>query len=300
VRCFRLALFFIFLFFPHIVRANPFQITDAIGRTLTVSKTPVRIVSLAPSITETLFALGLDREIIGVTIFCNYPPQAKLKPKVGGMVNPNLETLLAMKPDLVIAVKDLNKAELAGELDRLGIPMYVSDPSTVSRILEEIRVIGRIVGKEKSAEQLFLTMKSRIEAVKTKVRERPPVTVLYVLWGEPLMTIGPGSYIDEMIRIAGGKGIVPQGRPDYTQLSMEEVLAKNPEVIIFASEMGDAAVEAERKRWLKWNSLKAVKERRLYRLDSDLIHRPGPRLVEGISALAGLIHPELFPEPSEK
>jgi iron complex transport system substrate-binding protein len=129
-----------------------------------------------------------------------------------------------------------------------------------------------------------------------KVLGGPMPKVLYVLWGEPLMTVGPGSYIEELIRISGGQGIVPRGRPAYTQLSMEEVLAKNPDVVIFTSEMGDAAVEAERKRWLKWKSLNAVREHRLYSLDSDLVHRPGPRLVEGIDALTKLIHPELFPE----
>src|SRR6185295_11826373 len=194
-----------------------------------------RIVSLAPSITETLFALGLDQEIVGVTMFCDYPPQAKTKPKVGSLLTPNMETLIAMKPDLVIAVKDVNKTELAGELDRLGIPLYISDPSTVSRILEEIRIIGRIVGKEKNGNMLAQTMKDRIDSMEGKVRGRPRPGVLYVLWGEPLMTVGPGSYIEELIRISGGKGIVPQGRPPYTQLSMEEVLAKDPEVVIFAS-----------------------------------------------------------------
>ena len=136
--------------------------------------------------------------------------------------------------------------------------------------------------------------------MEAKVRGRPRPGVLYVLWGEPLMTVGPESYIEELIRISGGKGIVPQGRPPYTQLSMEEVLAKDPAVVIFASEMGDAAVSAERRRWQRWKSLKAVKEQRLYAIDSDLLHRPGPRLIEGITALAKLIHPELFSDQEEK
>ncbi len=294
MRCFRLALLFISLLWSSIVCAESFQVTDTFGRTLNLSKTPTRIVSLAPSITETLFALGLDQEIVGVTTFCNYPPQAKMKPKVGGLTTPSLETLVAMKPDLIIGVKGLHKIELAAELDRLGIPLYISDPSTVKQVLQEIRVIGRLVGKAKAGKQLSQTMKKQIETIEAKVQGQPRPTVLYVLWDDPLMTVGPGSFIEELIRISGGKGIVPQGRPAYSQLNMEKVLAEDPEVVIFASEMGDATVEAERQRWLRWTTLRAVKERRLYTVDSDLLHRPGPRLVEGLSALAKLIHPELF------
>jgi iron complex transport system substrate-binding protein len=307
VRCFRFALLFIFLLWSAIAclldrpaHAESFQVTDALGRTLTFSKTPRRIVSLAPSITETLFALGVDQEIIGVTTSCDYPPQAKLKPKVGGLTTPNLETLVAMKPDLVISVKGLHKFELVSEMDRLKIPFYVSDPSTVKKILQEIRVIGRLTGRAKAGEQLSETMEKRIEAVEAKVRGHQRPAVLYVLWGDPLMTVGPGSYIEELIRISGGRGIVPEGRPAYTQLNMEEVLAEDPQVVIFASEMGDDTVAAERQRWLRWTTLSAVKEHRLYTVDSNLLHRPGPRLVDGLEALARLIHPELFPDQSAK
>jgi len=294
------ALLSIFLFWSTVVCAESFQVTDALGRTLTFSKAPTRIVSLAPSITETLFALGLDHEIVGVTTSCDYPPQAKLKPKVGGLTTPNLETLVAMKPDLVISVKGLHKLELVSEMDRLQIPFYVSDPSTVKKILQEIRVIGRLTGKAKAGEQLSDRMEKQIEAVEEKVRGHQRPRVLYVLWGDPLMTVGPGSYIEELIWISGGKGIVPEGRPAYSQLNMEEVLAKDPEVVIFASEMGDDTVAAERQRWLRWKTLSAVKERRLYTVDSNLLHRPGPRLVDGLAALAKLVHPELFTDQSAK
>jgi cobalamin transport system substrate-binding protein len=280
--------------------AESLQATDALGRSVHLSKTPARIVSLAPSITETLFALGLDQEIVGVTTSCNYPPEAKLKPKVGGLTTPSLETLVAMKPDLVIGVKGLNKIELVTELDRLRIPLYLSDPTSVSKILKETRVIGRLVGKAKAGEDLAQKMWKQIETVKARVHGKPRPLVLYVLWNDPLMTVGPGSFVEELIRIAGGRGIVPEGRPAYSQLNMEEVLAENPEIVIFASEMGNAAVEAERRRWLRWTTLRAVKDRRLYTVDSDLLHRPGPRIVEGLNALTKLIRPELFTEPLAK
>jgi len=307
MRCFRLALLFISLLCSTIAClpagqacAESLQVTDALGRTVNLSKTPTRIVSLAPSVTETLFALGLDQEIVGVTTSCNYPPQAKMKPKVGSLTTPNLETLVAMKPDLVIGIKGLHKIELVPELDRLGVPLYISDPSTVKQVLQEIRVIGRLVGKGKDSESLAEKMRKQIETIKGEVYGRLRPKVLYILWHDPLMTVGPGSYIEELIRISGGKGIVPQGRPAYSQLNMEEVLAEDPEVVIFASEIGGATVKAERQRWLRWTTLSAVKERRLYTIDSDLLHRPGPRLVDGLAALVKLIHPELFPDQAEK
>ncbi|MEK7306085.1 MAG: cobalamin-binding protein [Nitrospirota bacterium] len=275
-------------------QSQTIRLTDAAGRTINLARPATRIVSLAPSITEILFALGLNEEIVGVTPFCDYPPEAREKPKVGGFVSPNFESLVALRPDLILGIKDLQGPELVDELDRLRLPAYFTDPSSVKQILDEIMNIGKLTGRDAQALALVNRMKERIDKIRRKINGHHYPKVLYIFWNDPLMTIGRGSFIAEIIDLAGGKNIGPKDRKGYFLFNLEEVLVKNPDVLIFASEMGENGVAAEQKRWKQWTHLSAVKNNRLYSIDSNLLHRPGPRIVDALETLASLLHPELF------
>ncbi len=275
-------------------QSQTIRLTDAAGRTINLARPATRIISLAPSITEILFSLGLDEEIVGVTPFCDYPPEAKEKPKVGGFVSPNYESLVALRPDMILGIKDLQGPQLVEDLDRLRLPAYFSDPSSVKQILDEIRNIGKLTGRDAQALALANRMRERIDRIRSKISGHHNPKVLYIFWNDPLMTIGKGSFIAEIIDLAGGINIGPKDRKGYFLFNLEEVLVKNPDVLIFASEMGENGVAAEQKRWKQWTHLSAVKNNRLYSIDSNLLHRPGPRIVDALETLAHLLHPELF------
>ncbi|MEK7825290.1 MAG: ABC transporter substrate-binding protein, partial [Nitrospirota bacterium] len=184
--------------------------------------------------------------------------------------------------------------ELVDELDRLRLPAYFTDPSSVKQIIDEIRNIGKLTGRDTQALVLVNSMKKRIDKIRRKISGHHYPKVLYIFWNDPLMTIGRGSFIAEIIDLAGGTNIGPKDRKGYFLFNLEEVLVKNPDVLIFASEMGENGVAAEQKRWKQWTHLSAVKKSRLYSIDSNLLHRPGPRIVDALETLAPLLHPELF------
>ena len=278
--------------FPGSAFAESRSFTDATGRSVTFSAAPTRIISLAPSVTEILFALGLDEEIVGVTTACDFPARALEKQSIGGSINPDLEVMLRLKPDLILGITGLQRSGITDELDRLGLPLYWTDPSSLERILRDIRIIGRIVDRNEEAKALAREIEFHMDEVRTRVRGHPRARVLYVMWNDPLMTVTRNSFIGEMIEIAGGKNIAPEGLKGYVQMGMEGILAQNPEVVIFASEMGEGTARVEKNRWSRWKQLAAVKDQRLYVLNSDLLHRPGPRLGEAIESLAAVIHPE--------
>ena len=280
---------------------QPISLTDAIGQTITLSKPATRIVSLAPSITEILYALDLDDEIVGVTLSCDYPPQAVLKPKVGGLVYPSVERIISMEPDLILAVKGMHPANFIHELRRLHLLVYVMDPSSVSAILNDIQVAGELTGRRKEAVGLAGDMEKKIKEIRKISERRVRPKVLYILWHDPLMTVSKGSFIGELVEIAGGTNVASSDREVNFRMSMEEVLSQNPDVVIFSSEIGESQVRAERERWKRWSQIEAVREGRLYELNSSLIFRPGPRIVEGLSALMDVLHPEavLFQEDKE-
>jgi cobalamin transport system substrate-binding protein len=293
----RIVFFLLFLFpltthsSPLTASAEPITLTDALSRTVTLPEPPIRIVSLAPSITEILFALGLDNEIAGVTNACDFPPAAKKKTVIGGAVDPDLETLIKVKPDLILGIKGLHRVGLSEDLDRLNLPVFFTDPVSLERILEDIDTIGRLTGRVGEADRLTGEMRGRIDRVRRRVQGQPRPRVLYVLWNDPLMSVTASSYIGEMIDLAGGENIAQSDTKGYVRIGMEEVLARNPEVVIFASEMGEGPAAAERDRWRRWQTLSAVKNNRLVVMNSDLLHRPGPRIVDALESLAAVLHP---------
>lgn len=268
---------------------------DDLGRKVTLSKTPFRIVSLAPSITETLFAIGLGTRVVGVTQFCDYPPEALSKPKVG-YTHPNLEAIVALEPDLILAPRELLRVDILGKLEQLQIPTYVLDSTTVPSILAHIQTLGRILEASAAADDVIHRMQRHIEEIKARTARLSRPRVLYVLNSEPLITIGPGSYLHEAIEIAGGSNVAARARVAYPRLSMEVVLQEDPEVILFPAGRAEGIVEGEEERWQRWTTLSAIRLKQLRRVPNELLNRPGPRIVQGIEALARAIHPEAFDE----
>jgi iron complex transport system substrate-binding protein len=267
---------------------------DDLGRLVAINGTPQRIISLAPSNTEILFALGLGDKVVGVTDWCDYPPEALEKEKVGGYANPDIEKIVALNPDLILAGYG-NPIEVVYTLAGLGLTVFGIKTTDLDDLLNDIRRVGEITDKEVEAQALTSAMESRIQAVTNQTEEleqRP--RVFYIVWGgegSALWTAGSGTFIHELIEKAGGVNIC-QNITGYTTISVEDVLARDPEIIIASEWSYDWAQNAT-----ELASTNASQSGRIYTLDDDLVQRPGPRLVEGLEWFAHLIHPEIFGEP---
>jgi iron complex transport system substrate-binding protein len=269
------------------------QVVDALGRTVGGESTPQRIVSLVPAMTEILFALEVEDQIVGVTSYCNYPDPAKSKPKIGEYANPNLEILATLNPDLVFMAADASSPELLSRLEGLGISVYIVYPRSVSDTAGLIRSLGRLLDKQPKAEALAATLDETAECVRNLTSDRPRVSVLCTVMSKPLVVAGGNTLLDDMVGIAGGDNVVPEGINRYPTWGIESVLAADPDVILVSPHPGQVDPSAF---YRQWPELKAVKNNRLVTIDADWIQRPGPRLVAGLKALAKALHgvsPEL-------
>lgn len=266
---------------------------DDAARKLYFAKPPKRVVSLAPSITEMLFALGLDEQIVAVTDFCNYPPAAVAKPKIG-YTHPSLESLIALRPDMVAAPSEFLRADVLPKLDELKIPVLILQAKSVEDVLSHLRLLGRIFERSSAADAVTRHMRERLEQVVLAVRSADTVRVLYVLNSQPLITVGPESYIHQLIGLAHGSNIAGAASGAYPRLNMETVLDKDPQVLIFPVGSAEGVPEHEQRTWTRWTSVSAVRHGRLHVVSADALNRPGPRVVEGLEQLARAIHPEAF------
>ncbi len=278
---------------PFMAHVSSRAFIDDAGRRLYLAKAPVRVVSLAPSITEMLFALGLDEQIVGVTEFCDYPAGAKSKAKVG-YANPNMETIIGLQPDMVLAPKDFLRPDLQVKLEQLKIPVFVLDAKTLEDIPLQLHTLGTMFEKNSAANDVTQRMRQRMTELKLKVETLPKKRVLYVLNSQPLISVGPGSFIHQMIGVAGGVNVAAQAGVAYPRLSMETVLKEDPEVLIFPSGEVETVPRSEQQQWRRWDSLSAVKQQRFHEVSSNLLNRPGPRVIDGLEQLVRAIHPELF------
>ncbi len=282
------------LAFPTGTRAAERILTDQLGRKIKVPDEPRRVVALAPSITEIIFSLEEEYRLKGVTQFSNYPPAAAQLPKVGSYVHLNLERIVALRPDLCIAVKDGNPREIADRLESMKIPVYAVDPRNVTTVMETITEIGRLLNADPQAARRVKNMQTRIEAVKARVNriEHRP-RVFYQIGISPIVSAGTQTFIHELITLAGGRNVTA-GSVAYPRLSREQVLELSPEVFIITSMARQAVFEKVKREWSRWPALPAVRDQRIFLVDSDLFDRPTPRLVDGLELLVRLIHPELF------
>jgi len=253
----------------------------------TVPSAKSRYISLAPSTTEILFALGLGDNIVGVSSYCDYPSQAKEKEKVGTFSQPNIEKIVFLKPDYIFCT-GLKQAPAVSALRRLGLKVYVSDPASVADMLSSINEIGNITGKAKEAESLTENMKRQIEEISSKVssvpqEKRPKVFI--EIWHDPLTTAGKGSFVDGLLTLAGGINIANNTRSAYGIFSPEEVIKRNPDCIIITY-MDKRVVSRSMASRFGWSGIAAVKNNRVYAdIDSNLLLRPGPRIVEGLKEI---------------
>jgi iron complex transport system substrate-binding protein len=268
-------------------------VTDQTGRRVVLPAPPARIVSLVPSVTETVFTIGAQDRLVGVTDFCDYPPAARQKASVGGMISPSLEGIVALKPDLVVATTAGNRHETFDQLARLKIPVYLVNPVAVRDVLDLIARLGRLTDRVEAADRLAATLRERIQAVSARVAGRPRPRVLYVLWPDPLIVPARGALVSELIGLAGGDSVTADGGEGYPRYSLEAALARNPEVILIASHDATRS-PLVRSQWERFTQVPAVSAGRLHTVDGNLMHRYGPRIVDGLEVLARLIHPGAF------
>lgn len=280
---------------PFMANVSAHAYVDDAGRRVYFAKSPARIVSLAPSITEILFAVGAGEQVVGVTDFCDFPPEVSAKQKIG-YSNPNLESLVALQPDLVIAPMDFVKPDAIEKLDQLKIPLFILSDKNVEEIFVHIQTLGRIVGRSPQADALAMDLRQQVAAVTRRVQNKPRVRTLYVLNSQPLITVGPGSFIHQLIGMAGGTNVAARSAGSYPRLNIEAVLQEDPEVLVFPVGKSEGISEEEQQAWRRWSTMSAVKRGRLHRISSDWLNRPGPRIGKGLAALAKILHPDEFVE----
>ena len=282
-----------FLFADQAIYASK-NLTDQLGRQVSLPDNPVRVVSLAPSITEIVFALGQEDRLIGVTRFSDFPEAAKKLPKVGSFVHLDLEKIVSLKPDLCIAIKGGNPRAMINRLESLNIPVYAVNPRNLQTVMKTITEIGSFLNAGEKANSIVQDMQSRIQRVKTKIANvtyRP--RVFFQIGIAPIVSVGTDTFTNELIELAGGKNL-SKGPIPYPRFSKEQVLSLSPEVFIITSMSRNSIFERVKNEWSKWPSLPAVRNKRIHLEDSNLFDRPTPRLVYGLENLARRIHPELF------
>ncbi|MFW6110992.1 MAG: ABC transporter substrate-binding protein [Thermoproteota archaeon] len=280
-------------------------LVDNLGNVVTMNSPPERIVSLSPSNTEILFAVGAGDKVVGVTDFCNYPYnftawiEAGNMTSIGSFSGPSVEPIVALEPDLVLATSQ--SLETAESLKDLGYNVLVIEGQTIDGILETILLVGRATYHNSQASTLVTQMRSKIDTISAQANEAATTPKVYhEVWHDPLMSVGPGTFLDEMITLAGGENIFHDASASWPVVSSEAIIEKDPDVMFFPEMyMGRGnfyeTIEAVENR-PGWDSITAVQDDALYEIDSDIISRPGPRIVDALEALAKMIHPEIFGE----
>lgn len=260
--------------------------------TVSSANTP-RYISLAPSTTEILFALGLDDEIVGVSTYCNYPEAALSKTKIGDFSQPNMETIIALRPDYIFGT-GLEQIPVIAELKRIFPNIYVADPATIGELLKTISDIGALTNRTKEARELVNRMLEDMEAVNALTQTIPQdkkVKVFVEIWHEPLMTAGKGSFVDELVTLAGGINIAHDVIRPFCNYSSEKVISLDPECIIMTYMDKEAPLKLLETRF-GWGNIKAVRNKRVFNdIDPDILLRPGPRITDGLKEIFKRLYP---------
>lgn len=262
---------------------------DALNRKVVLPDRPKRIISFAPSITEILYFLGVEDRIVGVTEYSYYPPEAQRKPKIGSYISINMERVLSLKPDLVIATKDGNPPHVVEMLDQSKIPVYVINPRTLDEIIHTIFELGNVVKVSGDIQKEIANLKERMEVVSKKAKKMRPIKVFLQINIKPIITVGKDTLHNDIINRAGGINIFGDSGTAYPRISVEEVIRRAPEVILISSMERDGHFEEAKKEWLRWDTIPAVRNNRIYVVDSDLIDRPTPRAVSGLEYIFNLL-----------
>jgi iron complex transport system substrate-binding protein len=269
------------------------RLTDETGRQVDVPDEPRRIVCLAPSLTETLYALGLGASVVGITDYTEYPPEARDKPSVGGLTDASTEKIVWLRPDLVLAVRDLNRLETIDELERLGIPVFVLDPLGLQGILQSIRRVGEAVHRSSSAAALVKRLEQQRACASARVGSLARPKVLVLIWYDPMVTAGRRSFMTDIVFAAGGQSItadLPQGWPE---ISLEEVVRRSPDFLVLVRGTHGGITPEELKKHGGWARVQAVRENRVIYIDERFFH-PSPVAFDALEYLAKQLHPHAF------
>lgn len=268
------------------------EVIDGYGRKVTIPAQVNRVVSLAPNLTETVYALGLGDKLVGDTNDCDKPSAAKHKPHVGDYVDPNLEAIVALRPDLVLATS-ANRVDTVDALTRLGIPVYATNPGSVIGMMDSVQRLADVMGAHQQGVDLVAQLRARLDAIHERLADQPVQHVLFVIWDEPLMTIGRHTFIADALRWAGAESAVSSDQ-SWPQISMEEVLRLQPDYIVFAAHNEGRARDLEELRARPvWRDLRAVEMGHVVDVSEEAL-RPSPGLVDAIEQMAREMHPNAF------
>ena len=265
---------------------------DALGREVPVPAPPKRLIALAPNLTEILYALGLGERVVGVTHHCNYPPEVALKPKVGSYINLSVERIISLAPDLVIGTVDGNERIVLDLLQQARIKVFFVNPRNVTQAIDTIFLVGSVCGVPDRARQISDRLTLRVNQIVESTRAAKKPLVFLQINLQPIMTVNRNTVHHDLVHLAGGENMTADEPVTYPRISLEEVIRRKPEVILVSSMEREARFEKARPDWLQWTSIPAVKQGRVHLIDSDLIDRPSPRLVDGLEVMAKLLHPE--------
>ncbi|MCD6292022.1 MAG: cobalamin-binding protein [Deltaproteobacteria bacterium] len=288
MRRFLFLLIFLFLL-P--VAVSAMTVVDENGTTVEIPDHAQRILPLTPSLAEILFALGLDQRIVGVTDFATYPPAARKKPRVGTFINPSLEKILALDPDLVIVGSERQDEKTNAALKHFLIPVYRVRPVDLNTIYRTISNIGEITGTLASAQKVIIGMKKKVAAVERRVARLPRKRVFYQVGIDPIVAVNRQTFAADLIRRAGGILVTVDNPVRYPRYSIERIIVDAPEVIIISSMSPNTNYQRFRASWQRWRSIPAVARGQIYVIDSDVVDRPAPRIADGLAQLAEFIHP---------
>jgi iron complex transport system substrate-binding protein len=270
----------------------PLRVTDDLQREVTLTAPATRIVSLAPSITETLFAVGAASQIAGVTTYCTYPPEAKTKPAVGGITNPSIETIVSLRPDLILLSMEGNVREDFTKLQSLGIPMFVTNPRTLVGIHKSILDIGTLTGRIARARSVIQAMTTVEDSVRALASSAPTSGVYLFVSLQPIIVVGGSTFLNELLRVAGADNLAADAPSTYPTLSREAIVAQQPDAMLFMSEvLPDPGTLTT--LYPEWGHLRAVQRGRVYSVDADIVSRPGPRAAEALKLIFQAVHAEV-------
>ena len=263
-------------------------VKDELGRTMEVPDHPHRVVCMVPSVVDIVYSLGAGADVVAISDFTKYPKEALNKPSIGLPLNPSIETIVALHPDLALGTGDLNSLEFIGHLQRMGIPVFMVDPHGIEGIYASILSLGKVLNRETDANGLVARLRRRVDAVKARVADEPKVRVFMAIWYDPVMTIGKRAFISEMIEAAGGLSVTDDIAQEWPQVSLETIVSRQPDALLLMR--GDKITLDELKARPGWEHLRAVQQGRIFYTD-DRIQYPSPIAFDALEDLAKQFHP---------
>ena len=263
-------------------------VKDELGRTVEVPDHPHRVVCLVPNVVDIAYSLGAGADVVAISDFTKYPKEALQKPSIGLPLNPSIETIVALHPDLVLGSGELNTLEFAGHLQRLGIPVFMVDPHGIEGIYASILNLGRALNRETDADSVVAQLRKRVDAVKARVADKPKMRVFMAIWYDPVMTIGKHAFISELIEAAGGRSVTDDISQEWPEVNVETIVSRQPDALLL--ENGSKITVEELKARPGWEHVRAVQQGRVYYTD-DRIEFPSPIAFDALEDLAKQFHP---------